>query len=231
MNNYANLEVLRTVSASLAELNDQVVFVGGAVVGLYTTDSAAAEQRFTEDIDVVVKVGTYAEFTTQVDERLRQLGFVNDITSTFIYRYKIHGLTVDVMPTDPDVLGFSNHWYKEGVAKAVFYPISEQQSIRIFSAPYFLATKFDAFNSFRRGRDPRWNSDFEDIIYLFDNRVELIHEIRESPESVRSYLRAEIAKLITSQTIHESISVHLESRTAVKRTDRILTIWQEIATL
>lgn len=164
-NHHTNLVRLRAVASALSELNDKVVFVGGATVSLYATDLAAAEPRPTDDVDVVVEVATYAEFTSQIEKRLRQLGFVNDTTSTFIYRYKIQGLIVDVMPNDSTVLGFPNRWYKEGVATSIIYPVSEQQSIRILTAPYFIATKLEAFNSFRHGRDPRINSDFENIIY------------------------------------------------------------------
>ena len=103
-NHYTNLVRLQVVARALAELNEKVVFVGGATASLYADDSAAAEPRPTDDIDVVVEVATDGEFSTQIDERLRQLGFTNDQESVIICRYKIHGLLVDVMPADPDVL-------------------------------------------------------------------------------------------------------------------------------
>ena len=176
MNHHTNLVRLRVVASALAEVNQKVVFIGGATVSLYADDSAASEPRPTDDVDVVVEVATYSEFSGHIEERLRQLGFTNDQESVVICRYKIHGLTVDIMPADADILGFSNRWYKDGITQAVVYQIDEQQSIRIFSAPYFIASKLEAYKSFRHGRDPRMNSDFEDIIYLFDNRNELINE-------------------------------------------------------
>lgn len=230
-NHHTNLVRLRAVSSALSELNEQVVFVGGATVSLYATDSAAAEPRPTDDVDVVVEVATYAEFSSQIEERLRQLGFMNDIESGIICRYKIHSLIVDIMPTNSDILGFSNRWYKEGVTKSIFYPINERQKIRIFPAPYFIATKLEAFNSFRHGRDPRLNSDFEDLIYLFDNRDELSHEISESPASVRSYLKKEIIALYNDPNVEENIYTQLERNTASQRTQRILKIWQTIINL
>jgi hypothetical protein len=108
MSHHTNLVRLRVVATALAELNQQVVFVGGATVSLYATDPAASESRPTDDVDVVVEVATYAEFSNLIEERLRQLGFTNDIESGIICRYKIHGLIVDIMPTNADVLGFSN---------------------------------------------------------------------------------------------------------------------------
>ncbi|CAN5517011.1 hypothetical protein BH09BAC4_BH09BAC4_33460 [soil metagenome] len=233
-NHHRNLVRLRAVASALAELNEKVVFVGGATVSLYATDSAAVESRPTDDIDVVIEVATYAEFNSQINSRLLQLGFINDITSKFIYRYKIHGstidvITVDIMPNDFDILGFSNHWYKAGVAQSILYSIDNRQSIRILTAPYFIATKLEAFNSFRHGEDARGNPDFEDIIYVFDNRNELLEEINQSLNSVRSYLQLEMNRLLAGPNVHENIYVHLEPNTASRRTERILKIWQAIA--
>lgn len=231
MNHQANLVRLRAVANALADLNERVVFVGGATLSLYVTDPAVAEPRPTDDVDVVVEVASYVEFSRQIDEQLRRLGFANDVESTFIYRYKIRGLVVDVMSTDEKVLGFSNRWYKEGVRQSVTYALDEGQSIRIFPAPYFIAAKFDAFNSFRHGHDPRMNSDFEDIVYVFDSRPELFSEISQSPAEVRSFLRREMNRLLTDPTIEEIVYGHLDRRTAVQRMQRILAIWRRIANL
>ncbi|AUD04931.1 nucleotidyl transferase AbiEii/AbiGii toxin family protein [Spirosoma pollinicola] len=228
MNHHTNLVRIRAVAAALAELNEKVVFVGGATISLHADDSAAAEPRPTDDIDVVIEVATYREFSSQIEDRLRQLGFTNDYESGVICRYKIHGLLVDVMPTDSGVLGFTNRWYKDGVKEAIIYQIDERQSIRIFSAPYFIATKIEAFNSFRHGRDPRMNSDFEDIIYLFDNRQKLFNEIMESTEPMRSYVQAEINTLLSKSSLYEYIYAQLERSTASQRTERILKIWQNL---
>ena len=85
MNNHlTNLEGLRVVATALAELNEKVVFVGGATVSLYANDPAAAEPRETRDIDVVTEVATYSEFSIQIEERLRQLGFTNDQESGIV---------------------------------------------------------------------------------------------------------------------------------------------------
>ena len=228
MNNQVNLVRLRMVASSLTELNEKVVFVGGATVGLYADNAAAEESRPTDDIDIVIEVATYAEFSSIVGQRLQQLGFRNDHESSVICRYKIHGLSVDIMPVNPDVLGFSNRWYEKGVAESVHYQLDKQQVIRIFSAPYFLASKVEAYSSFRHGSDPRTNSDFEDIIYVFDNRDELLNEIIKSPEPVRLYLKTVINELLSSPTVYENIYSHLERKTASQRTQRILGIWQAI---
>jgi hypothetical protein len=70
----ANAELLRRAAEALGGLKDEVVFVGGALVELYITDPAAPRPRFTQDVDVVVEVATYAAWARMV-ERLRALGF------------------------------------------------------------------------------------------------------------------------------------------------------------
>lgn len=46
-----NISVVAEVAAALKEVKEEMVFVGGAVVSLYTDDPAADEIRPTQDID------------------------------------------------------------------------------------------------------------------------------------------------------------------------------------
>jgi len=60
-NRTINLKVVAEVASSLKHLKPKMVFVGGAVVSLYTDDPAADEIRPTSDIDLTVVLSTYAE--------------------------------------------------------------------------------------------------------------------------------------------------------------------------
>ncbi|MEM7109839.1 MAG: hypothetical protein AAF519_16560 [Bacteroidota bacterium] len=53
--------MVEKVALALEELNDEVVFVGGAVVSLYVTDTGAEQPRPTKDIDISVQIHTYSE--------------------------------------------------------------------------------------------------------------------------------------------------------------------------
>lgn len=56
-----NRQNLRTVAAALEGFTPEPVFIGGSVVGLLLTDSAARAPRVTKDVDVVLQaesVGT-----------------------------------------------------------------------------------------------------------------------------------------------------------------------------
>ena len=71
---------------------------------------------------------------------------------------------------------------------------------------YFLASKFDAHHG--RGSDPRTSHDLEDIIYVLDNRVNLVKDILSSPESVLTYLQSEFLELLTPK-MEEAILGHM----------------------
>ena len=105
--------------------------------------------RLTDDIDVVIELATCGSFA-KPEERLREIGFVNDTEAKVVCRYKIRGITVDIMPTEPKVIGFSNQWYPEGFRSAIQNDLTERERIYIFSLEYLVATKLEAF--FSRGR-------------------------------------------------------------------------------
>lgn len=73
-----SIERLQNIADGLTDLNEQVVFVGGAACGLYATDTAAQDARPTMDVDCVVELFSYHEYTS-FEDKLRQRRFINDI--------------------------------------------------------------------------------------------------------------------------------------------------------
>lgn len=53
-----SIEAIKTIARALDDLNDLVVYVGGAVVGLYADDPGAPEVRPTKDIDIVLEIAS-----------------------------------------------------------------------------------------------------------------------------------------------------------------------------
>lgn len=220
-NNYeVNKIRLKAVSGALSGLGQDVVFVGGAVVALYVNQETAAEVRPTEDIDVVVELISYGSYAG-LENRLRELGFQNDIASGVICRYTIQGITVDIMPTDSVVLGFSNQWYAGGFKSAIDYRLDEESVIKIFSLPYFIASKWEACKS-RGGNDLRFSSDFEDLVFVLDQAPDAEAELLNSPADIRAWLKEEFTGLLRNPSIDEFIYAHMEPRYASRRTARIL---------
>jgi hypothetical protein len=116
---------------------------------------------------------------------------------------------VDVMPSDGSILGFKNQWYPDGCRNAIEFHINETDRIKIFSAVYFLASKLNAFND-RGNNDGRTSSDFEDIVYILNNRSTIWDEMENASREVKLYLKVEFTRLINEQYFDEWISVHLE---------------------
>jgi hypothetical protein len=97
------------------------------------------------------------------------------------------GSKLDVMPTEEAILGFANRWYREAIAGAREVRLRAGLSIRLVTAPYFLATKYEAFLGRGRG-DYLASHDFEDMIAVIDGRPELEDELRAAEPRLREHL-------------------------------------------
>jgi predicted nucleotidyltransferase len=198
------------VAKLLKGLNRPFVFVGGATVALYATFPDRTEDiRPTEDVDVVVELLSYAGYA-EINDKMIALGFSNDMESGVICRFKIHGLAVDLMPTDPNVIGFSNRWYPDGFKFAETIVIDGETSVKIFSVPYFLASKWEAFKS-RGKRNFRASHDFEDMVFVFEHCHDLELKISNAPEDVRQYLWNEIGSMLDNDDFIEGVGCHMQN--------------------
>lgn len=205
---HENLIRLKAVNQALEGLEQDFVFVGGATVSLYATNEAlAAEVRPTDDVDVIVELATYSDYSA-LDEKLRKIGFQNDIASGVICRYRIQGIIVDVMPTDPQPIGFSNRWYPEGFREAIQYSLDNETTFRIFSLPYFVVSKWEAFKS-RGNNDYRTSKDFEDLVYILENADNFEEQIRQAPAHLQEYLREQLVPIINKDDFEEGLYAHL----------------------
>ncbi len=205
MSHQTNISRIRAVHNALGDLRDQVVFVGGATVSLYA-DSRAEEVRPTDDIDVVIELWAHKDYAA-IEEKLREKGFQNDQASGVICRYTIQGIIVDVMPTHDEAIGFSNRWYPAGFVHAIGYDLGGGDHIRIFSAPYFIASKLEAFKS-RGKNDGRTSTDFEDIVFVLENNSRIWEEMSGAPEEVRLYLIESFGQLMEVPSFEEWVDSH-----------------------
>ncbi|MRG47216.1 hypothetical protein GFS24_18995 [Chitinophaga sp. SYP-B3965] len=205
---HENIVRIKAVANLLKGIGQPYVFVGGATVSLYNTAPAVAKAiRPTEDVDVVIELISYKDYA-EIDARLRAMGFVNDITSGVICRYRIQGMIVDIMPTEP-VMGFSNRWYPEGFRHAITHNLDAETKVLIFSLPYFLASKWEAHRA-RGGKDLRASKDFEDMVYIFENCNDFDQQLLNGPEHVRNYLQKEFSGMIDHPDFEEAVSGHME---------------------
>jgi len=204
-NKIINIRMVAAVASALMELRSKIVFVGGAVISLYTDDPATDEVRPTADIDMTIQLTGYSEWAG-IQKRFLELGFSPDPQGKAICSYLYKNISVDIMPSEDGPIGKANGWYKPGFSFLQEVSV-ENETINILSAPYFLATKFEAFHS--RGGDYRTSYDFEDIIYVIDNRTSIVEEIRDADEKVKAFLKAELKKVIDAPYSEEIIRTQI----------------------
>lgn len=203
-NRIINIAIVAEIAEALKEVKENMVFVGGAVVSLYTDDPAADEIRPTQDIDMTLNIINLSHWQ-KVQERLGELGFHPDPFGHAICSYKYKDIPVDIMASEDGPLGPANQWYKIGFENLCTAKAKEQE-IKILSAPCFLATKFEAFNN--RGKDYRISHDIEDVIYVIDNRTTIVEEVKVSDERILSFLKEELSKIVNQEILAEVLLAH-----------------------
>jgi predicted nucleotidyltransferase len=218
-NTRINLGVIRIIATALGELNERVVYVGGAVVSLYINDPAAEDVRPTKDIDISLKIASIGELE-EIRESLTLKGFKQSPSDDVICRFRYEDIKVDVMSTKAVGWAPANPWFGPGFKHLDKIEI-EDKTIHILQLSYFLATKFSAFKN-RGGNDARLSHDFEDITYILDNRIDLVEEIEKSPKEVKEYLKIEFKKILENQNMKEALLANLYFETQEERFNMII---------
>lgn len=206
----ANIESLIQVALALGDLNERVAFVGGAVVGLYANDPAADDVRPTKDIDITIEITTLLELE-QLRQKLVQKGFRQTVEDVVTCRFRLEEIIVDVMSTQAVGWAPTNPWFAPGFERLEQV---ELKGIRLNILPleYFLASKFVAFVD--RGKsDPFGSHDFEDIIYILDNRMDLVNIFTGDPDDVSVFLMKHFNRIILDKNMQEAILGNLPYKT------------------
>ncbi|RYE50931.1 MAG: hypothetical protein EOP48_18995, partial [Sphingobacteriales bacterium] len=97
---------------------------------------------------------------------------------------------------------------QQEIIKAIEFKIDDQHTVKIFTAPHFVATKLEAFKNRGKG-DGRTSTDFEDIIYVLENRSKIWDEMIAADPELRSYLISEFNKLAQAEYLEEWIEGHV----------------------
>jgi hypothetical protein len=193
--NDPNRYLIAEMARVLGDLRDEMVFIGGCAAGLLVSDPAAEGVRPTTDVDAIAEISTYGDYH-RMEQRLTQRGFRPMPESGVICRWKHPDArgAFDLMPIEESVLGFSNRWYPEAIQTANRFELAADLTIRLISAPCFVATKLEAFIS--RGKRDLSSHDLEDILVVIDGRPELINEIEDAPSELRRFVKEEVAALL-----------------------------------
>ncbi|MBI3295882.1 MAG: nucleotidyl transferase AbiEii/AbiGii toxin family protein [Deltaproteobacteria bacterium] len=221
------IHMLEIVADGLKGLKRQVVFVGGATVALYVDDVAVATPRPTDDVDCTVEISSRSEYY-ELENEIRKLGFKNQVGKGPICRWTYSGVTVDIIPSDGKVLGFKNSWYPEGIATSEKVTLPNKTQISIFTLPYFVASKFEAYQDRGKG-DLRTSSDIEDIVFVLDGCQLAQDKLKSAPGGVKNFLKATCKKLASDPNFYEAINAHIgDERSRSVRSKRIIEILKQL---
>jgi hypothetical protein len=123
------------------------------------------------------------------------------------------GALLDVMPTDMAVLGFGNRWHEEAARTAGIHVLPSGTSIRLISAPVFMATKLEAFADRCHGNFLA-SHDLEDITAIVDGCPELGDEAAVASLGIRKHLSTRVRGLLGSHAFHNAPPGHLPGDSA-----------------
>lgn len=182
---------LERVAEALGDDLDQVVFVGGMATLFHTTSV-----RSTDDVDCMVDMAMPAYY--QLGARMRARGFIEDPSGNVICRWRLRWeggqVTLDVVPTQGRVLGFSTRWYPEAFACAERVALASGREVKIITPLYLVATKIEAFKD--RGNGDFYGShDLEDTVAVLASNAGLRTHLQGSQEPVCVAIREELRAL------------------------------------
>jgi hypothetical protein len=229
-NKNPNIGMLEAAVERLGPLIDEVVFLGGCVTGLLLTDPAAPPLRTTLDVDIMVNVVSLADYH-QFNQRLRECGFTEDLgPEAPICRWQSENMTLDVMPTDPKLLGFGNQWFSKAFSAARHLRLPSGAWIRVLPSPYFMATKIEAFHH-RGVGDFLLSRDIEDLVAILDGRLEIVVEVMGAEPLVLNFLAEQLSAWLVLPDFLDALPGLLPPDTASQaRVSTIISRIREITT-
>lgn len=224
-NTLINREATKKIALALGELNEYVVYVGGAVVSLYIDDPSAEDVRPTKDIDISLEIATLGELEA-LRKKLIQKGFFQSHEDDVVCRFHYSDIKVDVMATKTIGWAPGNPWFQAGFDKSQNINLDGIE-IKVLPFPYFLASKLSAFYD-RGGKDPRTSHDFEDIVYILNHTSNTDDLIFGSDKKVQLYLKEAFLKILDDTILQEAVIGNLYYENQMARFDKIIDKLKEI---
>lgn len=216
----ASLQRIATIADQLKGLPYDFAFLGGAVLEVLITDKGAPSIRTTKDVDVLVNATTRKAYS-DLEALLRQSGFKHDTSEDApICRWIFRDIILDVMPPSRDVLGWNTRWLMKALTSAVVVD-ANTPDIRIVTAPYFLASKIEAFEG-RGNNDFISSHDMEDFISVINGRETIVDDIKGSDVELQRFLANKILIFLKQPLFVESLDGHLADESDILARKKIV---------
>lgn len=201
-------QALDEVAEDLSWLEAEIVFVGGATIGLFLDALGRAQLRPTVDVDCIVPTVLTQSGWWRLEEQLRRRRWAPDPEGP-ICRYRSpRGALVDLMPQEPTVLGFAGEWYPSAVATAERRALVTGRSILVPTPALLFACKLEAWRD-RGTADPYGSKDLEDLVALLDGCRELEQSIATAAPDVRQSIAAGLGAIWADAWHREAALGHL----------------------
>lgn len=222
-------QAIAKLDRHLSDIPFDFAFLGGSILSLLITDHTVDSIRVTKDIDIMVDVRSRKAFH-EAEELLVKHGFKHDMRDDApICRWVYDGITVDVLPAREDVLGWNSKWFEQALGAAEEVECAGR-TVKMVSAPYFVALKLEAFED-RGNSDFLYSTDFEDVICLFNGRANIAAEIAAN-ETLAKPLAQKFKKYLKSPEMEDAIDGFVQTEINPEtRKQSILAIMHNIANL
>jgi hypothetical protein len=113
---------------------------------------------------------------------------------------------------------------------AITHELPGALRIRVVTAPFFLATKIEAFRGRGKG-DFAVSHDLEDLIFVIDGHASIADDVRSQSVPLREYLRAEFRDLLGASSFIDALPGYLMPDPASQaRLDLVLRRMEALAT-
>ena len=214
---------LELLAEKIGDLWTEVMVVGGCSPALILDIHTAPDLRPTNDVDIVVQAENYAKYFGFV-EKLKEKGF-SEREGDPIGRYVSGEIAVDVIPTESDVLGFSNRWYKKAFDQALVKRLPSGRTVKTISPVFFIAAKLEAFRG--RGKEDFMASvDLEDLLTVLAEYSRFEEEFNKTDREVQEYISDEFRQLTSNENYPHFLSAHLRgdeaSQASLPRLKRLI---------
>lgn len=222
-------EAILKLDKRLAGVEFDFAFLGGSVLSLLVTNPDVDAIRVTKDVDVMMDIRTRKDFH-KADRILEGLGFRHDTREDApICRWVYEDVTVDVLPTTEDVLGWKSKWFAEALDESTAITVGRRK-VRVVTAPYFVALKLEAFED-RGAGDFVTSTDFEDVICLFNGRATIVDEIAAC-DKLRAGLAGKFTGYLNSPGLEDAVEGFVQTEPDPEpRKARIMGMFKSVAAL
>jgi hypothetical protein len=106
-------------------------------------------------------------------------------------RWVVDECRVDIMPVDSSYLGMNSRWLPQALEFSNLADLGDGVTARIINAPFFIATKLEAYRDRGKG-DIQASHDIEDIITLIDGSSTIVEQVDAAPDDARHYISREL---------------------------------------